>query len=227
MMTLLELREELGDDAINTKKATPHKTILRESGAVVLAEIMIDDDTLLEVFNNGFVLYETDLHYTVFPFRDALKDYCYESVASDSKAGSQIPLALFYDMPWVFRVLMEAEDRIVHNMYTSPAIENSASLEHVMDYLVKIRDASHDTLDIILRKELTEILKQSEQSLTDYQRYLIKSIFSDERSIRELTEEQKKSRQAIEDVISRGLINMRKVFRDMGYEIESSLLKYK
>ena len=227
MLTLLELKEELGDDAIDTKMVTPHKTILRESGALVLAEIMIDDDTLLEVFDNGFVLYETDLHYTVFPFRDALKDYCYESVASDSRSGSQIPLTLFYDMPWVFRVLMEAEDRVVHNMYTSPAIENSASLEHVMDYLVKIRDVSHDKLDIILRKELTEILRQSEQSLTDYQRYLIKSVFSDERSIRELTEEQKKSRQAIEDVISRGLINMRKVFKDMGYEIESSLLKYK
>lgn len=129
---------------------------------------MIDDDTLLEIFDNGFVLYETDFHYTIFPFRDALKDYCYESVASDSKAGNQIPLNVFYDMPWVFRVLMEAEDRVVHNMYTSPAIENSASLEHVMDYLVKIRYASHDTLDIIFWKKLTEILKQSEKSLTDY-----------------------------------------------------------
>ena len=227
MLTLFELKEELGEDAINTTLTTPHKTVLKESGAFILAEVMVDNDTLLEVFDNGFVLYETDLHYTVFPFRDALKDYCYDSVTSDSNAGNQIPLAVFYEMPWVFRVLMEAEDRVVHNMYTSPAIENSASLEHVMDYLIKIRDVSHDTLDIILWKELTEILKQSEKSLTDYQRYLIQSVFQDDRSIKELTEEQKTSRHAVEDVISRGLINMRKVFRDMGFEIEASLLKYK
>lgn len=225
MLSLLELKELLGEDVINNKMDTPHKTILRESGSLVVSDLAIDDDTLLEVYDNGFVLYETDMHFTVFPLRYALADYRYDDVLDNR--GHVIPLSAFYEMPWVFRVLIEAEDRVMHSIYTSPTAKNCAPFGTVMEQLLKIRDSSQDVLEIILWKELMNILKRSEHALTEYQRYLIHSIYNDDRSMKEMTKEVETSRHAVEDVIERGLINMRKVFREMGFEIEASLLKYK
>ena len=227
MLTLYELKDLLGDAVDNWKDDTPRPSVLRNSGVGIMTDTVVDDDTLLEVYENGLVLYETNLHHTVFPINDALKDYTYDSVASGKCGSSVIPLSVFYDMPWVFRVLIEAEDRVVHNMYTSPTIEGCAPLTAVMEQILKMRDDSHDVLDIILWKELMDVLEESEHALTEYQKYIVNAVFTEDRSVREMSEEVKKSRQAIEDVISRGLINMRKVFRDMGFEIESSLLKYK
>ena len=227
MLTLFELKELLGNAVINKKIVTPKWGALRDSGAGVVTDAVIDNDTVMQVYENGFVHYETKLHHTVFPFRDALSDYTYESVTKGNSSGRIIPLSVFYEMPWVFRVLIEAEDRVVHNMYTSPTIEGCKSINGILGQLLVIRDNTPDPLETIILNEMIDALKKSEKNMTDYQRYLVKAVYDEERSMKDLTEEVKTSRHAIEDVVLRGLINMRKVFREMGYEIEETLLKYK
>ena len=69
MLTLYELKELLGDAVDNWKDDTPRPSVLRNSGVGIMTDTVVDDDTLLEVYENGLVLYETDLHHTVFPIR--------------------------------------------------------------------------------------------------------------------------------------------------------------
>ena len=227
MLTLYELEGQLRDAINKGIPATPRRSVLRNSDVGVLTEVVIDDDTMLQVYKNGLVLYETAKHHTVFPITDALRDYTYDSVMKENDGKNVITIDVFYCMPWVFRVLIEAEDRVVHNMYTSPAIEGCASLTNVMEQILRLRDGSGDVLEALVDQELIAALKESEYALTEYQKYLIDALYKEDRSIKELTKEVETSRQAIEDVVSRALINMRKVFREMGYEIEASLLKYK
>lgn len=67
MLTLYELKDLLGDAVDNWKDDTPRPSVLRNSGVGIMTDTVVDDDTLLEVYENGLVLYETDLHHTVFP----------------------------------------------------------------------------------------------------------------------------------------------------------------
>lgn len=227
MLTLYELKNALDDAISNGIPPTPRWSVLRKSDVGVLTEVAIDDNAMLQVYNNGLVLYETSEHHTVFPITDALTDYTYDSVVRGKDGKDVIAIDVFYNMPWVFRVLIEAEDRVVHNMYTSPTIEGCISLTSVMEQILRLRDGSGDALEVLIERELLAALKESEYALTEYQKFLINALYKEDRSVKELTSEVETSRQAIEDVISRALINMRKVFRDMGYEIEASLLKYK
>jgi len=227
MLTLYELKDLLSDAIDKGIPATPRWSVLRNSDVGVLTEVAIDDNAMLQVYKNGLVLYEASKHHTVFPVTDALRDYTYDSVIQGNDGKDVISLEVFYTMPWVFRVLIEAEDRVVHNMYTSPTIEGCASLTNVMEQILRLRDGSGDALEALIEQELVAALKESEYALTEYQKYLIDALYREDRSVKELTAEVETSRQAIEDVVSRALINMRKVFRDMGYEIEASLLKYK
>jgi len=122
MLTLLELTEQLGDAALSCKYTGPQRKILRKSmlreyGGEIVAEAVVDNDALLEVYECGLILYESDQHDTIFEFKDVLNDYRYDSVLPNTASGNVIPISAFYDMPWIFRVLIEAEDRVVHNIY--------------------------------------------------------------------------------------------------------------
>lgn len=232
MLTLLELSEQLGDAALSCKYDGPQrkilrKSLLREHGGKIVSEAVVDNDALLEVYECGLILYESDAHDTIFEFKNVLSDYRYDSVLPSVACGNVIPISAFYDMPWVFRVLIEAEDRVVHNMSTSPTNEGCVSLDSIIWSLMSNGEHAYDILDVIILNEMIQILKKSERSLTDYQRELIKSFFEDGRSARQLAMDKDKSRQAIEDTIKRGLINIRKEFKQKGFEIDPSLLKYK
>ncbi len=128
MKTVADIKKKIPFQR-NKYGRTPTAKALERSGLAVIEQACFENDTVLRVYENGFVTYRTEGRYTVFRLYDVPDDYeecCgsrfYSSFAEDGSeiASEQIVLERSrIQIPWEWHLRMYAQERIVRNLTQS------------------------------------------------------------------------------------------------------------
>jgi len=110
MLTLNELRRKLGNLPEKDERTPSHKRLV-ESGEKVIAKY-VEKSSEVTVYENGYVLYQSETGATVFPFP---KNKSFQYKSSCGMRTAYIKGSDFDDMGWYFRLILEGEDRLSHN----------------------------------------------------------------------------------------------------------------
>lgn len=94
--------------AYRGKKVTTQT--IRDSHAKVVESLSTHDGSLLQVFENGYILYQSGCRRTVFHISLISNGYSYPTVGIWNRQNMFIPMSELLKMPWYFAVLMVAED---------------------------------------------------------------------------------------------------------------------
>lgn len=164
MLTLRELRNLV--TILECPKRVPTPRQLKESGVETIAKEMIDNETWICVYANGFVQYRVGKRYTVFSIIDC-GAYEYDSVKSKTKVYRA---SFFEDEPWYIRLIMEGEDRLAIIQEKRKLRNKVYSYEQIINDFGDIADPEEDILEYMVKKEwIIELLEQ----LTERQRSVI------------------------------------------------------
>ncbi len=106
--TLGELKENIES---TVGKKLPTAKALLNSGERIVAEKVFSDGNVLYVYESGFALYKSKRHKTVFRV-DRCGGYTYYTHQGDLTYCE----GYFDQQDWAVRLLIEAEDRIQHNL---------------------------------------------------------------------------------------------------------------
>ena len=157
-MTLRELLRRIDR---TTGKTVPTAAWLRSGISPVTAVQEINASVRLVVYQNGFTLYEVEGNSTVLR-TDHCGGYCYYGRQSQDSISYED----FMEMDWWVRLLMEGEDRLIHNQ--NARIErNEYSLE---SWSENFQAYSEDFQD---RLEIQEVLAEALAMLTNRQREVV------------------------------------------------------
>lgn len=164
MLTLRELRNLVIISECPKRVPTPRQ--LMESGVEIIAKEMIDNETWICVYANGFVQYRVGKRYTVFSIIDC-GAYEYDSVRSKTKVYRA---SFFEDEHWYIRLIMEGEDRLAITQEKRKLRNKVYSYEQIINDFGDIPDPREDILEVMVKKEwVIELLEQ----LTERQRSVI------------------------------------------------------
>ena len=149
IITLGDLKKEIETTA---GKELPTAYSLRNSGERIVAEKIFRDGNALYVYENGFALYKSQRHNTVFRV-DRCGGYTYFT-----RTGELTYCEGYFDrQKWAVRLLIEAEDRIQHNLaaqdekHASP-VEDAESNEQ-MEARIEDMDAAIELLSVLTQKQ--------------------------------------------------------------------------
>lgn len=208
MTTLCELMESV--EEADYMDRMPSVQMIRESGWEVAASADLGENAEASVFVNGFVLYRSGRHLTVFRLHDCL-DYTYK----DAEGREHVTdVAEFLDQPWQVRIMMEGEDRVVHNNTTSRRIAREISYDANACVLEMVSDkGTGDPLHILLEREEKE--EKSRQlhialsRLTRKQQYVVMECILNGRQQADIAKEMGTTRMNVTNIMRRAMKKLR------------------
>ncbi|MCD7890126.1 MAG: sigma-70 family RNA polymerase sigma factor [Oscillospiraceae bacterium] len=204
MLTLNELRKEIGELPEKDEKAPSYKRLV-ESGEKVIAKYG-EKGSEVTVYANGYVVYQDEERATVFPFPKK-KSFQYKS--SCGMRTAYIKGSDFDDMGWYFRLILEGEDRLRHNadnrFYYRVILYGDYSEEWK-----ELKDPVGSAEDIYFAERNKKIALDAMDVLTKKQRYVITEHFLNGVSYKEIAEDLGITRQAVRDTAEKALRRMRK-----------------
>lgn len=139
--------KELLDSIESTKgKTLPTAKALRNGSSPLVASKEFEDG-YLNVYKNGFALYTSGNHFSVFR-----ADYCGGYIYFNSDSQEMIIEEYFLEEEWWLRLIIEGEDRIVHNKNKSTEqyeLEYNDEIESLTRSSVEDEVYFHETLKLI------------------------------------------------------------------------------
>ena len=181
MLTLRELRNLITIPECPKRVPTPKQ--LKESGVEIIAKEMIDSETWICVYANGFVEYRVGNEY--------------DSVKSEPKIYRA---TFFEDEKWYIRLIMEGEDRMEQTQEKRIMRNKVYSYEQVLKVFGDIADHQTDISEILMKKELVmELLEQ----LTERQRTVLCLKYFYQWSQKQIADHLGISQQRVSDILSR------------------------
>lgn len=108
-MTLQELMDKV--ETAPWRERVPSEAMIRESGSPVVAAEQMGSDIRINIYQNGYAVYQHGETTTVFPLHK-----CGDFVERDRTGREHVmPYEDFADQPWQMRIYLEGERRIWHN----------------------------------------------------------------------------------------------------------------
>ncbi|RKJ51893.1 sigma-70 family RNA polymerase sigma factor [bacterium 1XD42-54] len=199
MLTLRELKHAVENAAFTDR--VPTYRALRESGSPIVAKEMVDAQSRIDVYQNGFVAYRVGRHSTVFPLH-ACCAYVYEF---NQKDHFHFEDDFFENKNWYFRVMLEGEDRIAKN-------EDWCNERKCISYSAVAEDwsemAQEDMMlhELICQEEVEKLLSFS----TEKQRMVMKKYYMEQMQEDEIAEELGVTQQAVSDMLRKGIRRVRR-----------------
>ncbi len=209
-MTLQDVLREI--PAARYTKRVPSVIKLAEEGIPVLWD-ELDDDTSATIYSNGFVLFQSGDHATVFPLHDCKS---YEYCSAEEK--SFIPYEEFADQPWQIRVFMEGKDRLVHNQKnrTEGRTVSIDAYETEVVWMELSDQGAGDPLRIMVERETKreeiEELYRNLSKLTPHQREILILCVVKGKKREEVAAELGLTHQAVTDCLTKALRRLRRLY---------------
>lgn len=203
MLTLKELSFLIEDVDENIRVPSPRQ--LRESLIPVVVEERVDSHTKVSVFQNGYVVYESNGHSTVFPFKICLNGYLYESCMIEK---TYLETDYFENKRWDLRVLIECEERMERNENYRIESKNISYSCVAEDWAVL---STEDRLveELIQEERINELFKH----LTVKQKKVMQEYYLTEKTLQEIAVELGTTKQTVSRMIHRAI---RRINRKMG-----------
>lgn len=200
MMTFKELKEKV--QVADKTNRTPGAVLLQADGVIVAKEV-INTDTEITVFNNGYVLYKAGRHMTVFPLHEC-KEYDYRSVVQESNVVEE---TLFDHTKWYVRLVLEGEDRLSSNLEKSQQ-KHCVSYTCVSEEWSVLLDKSAD-----VEKEVTdrEYIRELFEQVGDRAAYAIKKYYLENELQEEIAKDLSIKAGAVSKLIRTNIIKIREV----------------
>lgn len=181
------------------------------SGAKIVAKDLIDEETDVTVYSNGYVLYKAGNRGTVFPLHEC-GDYCYER---DGMPPVIVPEAVFDSYNWSVRLVAEGEDRLEYNQKQNWK-RTTISYSGVAEDWALLADRSSDAEAFMLEKERMEeqkiLVQKLLKKLTERQRVVVIECYLFGRQHKDVASQLGISRQAVTDALKKALVRMRKEY---------------
>lgn len=196
MLTLKELKKMVNLTESNGRVPTARQ--LMESGEEVIVKEILSRETAISVYANGFVLYRSGKHYTVFSIEDC-GTYGYESV----KDVAQIYESSFFDNEnWYVRLIMEAEDRLERNQERIKSNHRVCSYDRLVEECGEIGNDEEDILESMAKDDL---IKRMMEKLNERQRDIVYLFYFEQWRQQDIADHFGVSQQSVSDMIRRVL----------------------
>lgn len=199
MLTLKELKKIV--KVADMEKRIPSVKSLKEHKVVV--KEMINADTMISVYDHGYVLYTAGNQSTVFPLHSC-DDYEYVSVTGDNKEFNK---EFFDNENWYIRLLMEAEDRMAYSQSKISTNHGVFSNSDVTDDAEIMRGSSKDFVDDVIDREILNALIKE---LTERQKTVLNLIYFKEMRQQDVADYLGIKQQSVNDLLNRALKTMKK-----------------
>lgn len=199
MLTLKELKKIV--KVADVEKRIPSVKSLKEHKVVV--KEMINADTTISVYDNGYVLYTAGNQSTVFPLHSC-DDYEYVSVTGDNKEFNK---EFFDNENWYIRLLIEAEDRMAYSQSKISTNHGVFSNSDVTDDAEIMRGSSKDFVDDVIDREILNALIKE---LTERQKTVLNLVYFEEMRQQDVADYLGIKQQSVNDLLNRALKTMKK-----------------
>lgn len=199
MLTLKELKKIV--KVADVEKRIPSVKSLKEHKVVV--KEMINADTIISVYDHGYVLYTAGNQSTVFPLHSC-DDYEYVSVTGDNKEFNK---EFFDNENWYIRLLMEAEDRMAYSQSKISTNHGVFSNSDVTDDAEIMRGSSKDFVDDVIDREILNALIKE---LTERQKTVLNLVYFEEMRQQDVADYLGIKQQSVNDLLNRALKTMKK-----------------
>lgn len=199
-MTLGELLRKIDR---TTGKTVPTAAWLKAGYSPVTAIQRINDSGRLVVYQNGFSLYEVEGNSTVLR-TDHCGGYCYYGRQSQNSISYED----FTEMEWWVRLLMEGEDRLIHNQ-NARVERNEYSLESWSEDYPAYSDDLQEQL------EIQEVLTEALAMLTNRQREIVQYYYMEGLGEKEIARIYGISQQAVSLTLSDARKKLHKRKKDL------------
>lgn len=199
MLTLKELKKIV--KAADTEKRIPTAKSLM--GKNIVVKEVINAETDITVYENGYVLYRGYGKTTIFPLH-ACGQYEYQGVAG---ASNVLEEDFFDNENWYIRLIMEAEDRLEFNQSKIRSNHGIFSYSDLPADVKIMENHNTDLLNIVLDREL---IRELMTDLTNRQRTVIELFFFQEMRQQDIADQLGIKQQSVYDSLSLGLKKMRK-----------------
>lgn len=196
MLTLRELRNLV--TIPECPKRIPTAKQLIESGSEIIAKEVLARETAISVYVNGYVLYQSGKHYTVFSIGDC-ETYEYESAKG---YPLKYELSFFENENWYVRLIMEAEDRLEKNQERIKAFHKVCSYDRLIEECGEIPSGEEDILESLSTNDL---VKRMLGILNERQREIVYLFYFEQWKQKDIAEYFKTTQQNISDMINRVL----------------------
>lgn len=199
MLTLKELKNNVTE--ASPAERVPTYKVLRESGIPVVVKKVVDVQSELMVYQNGYVVYKARKRSTVFPLHSC-GGYRYEF---HQNLSFSVKSDFFEHENWYIRLFLEGEDRIAKNedWYNGrKSISYSAIAEDWSEL------AQEDTVlnAFVIQEELEELW----QLMTERQRMVMKKYYMEQLQEDEIAKELGITQQAVSDTLRKAIRRVRK-----------------
>lgn len=208
MLTLGTVKGMVAEADMKCKGRVPTIKMLRDGNVKVLAHEVVDGQTEIILYENGFVFYRAADHGTVFPIKDCC-GYCYESVERGAGNDCCVLKQEFFDEEcWYLLPLLIGEDRIKKNEDGRIGIGSN-----VVSYNAVAEDWSElghldDTLKRIITEEVAEMVWKN---LTKTQRNVIELRFWEKKPECVIARELGITPQAVSDAVRKAYVRLKKM----------------
>ncbi len=204
MLTFRELLE-LVPVADKRENVVSAKSLLESNIPIVaremLGEVLHDPELVITVYANGYVVYQNKTHRTFFPLHSC-GEYVYDSAYSDSNIVNKIGRDTFDNENWYIRLILEGEDRLVHN-YESRVGKREVSYSAVAEDWSLLGYEERLYEPPVREKSYEEVIEELIDLLTENQFYVVHRFCLEKVGQKELAEELGISVQAVSDTIQK------------------------
>lgn len=186
--------KELKKRVESTKgKKVPGKRQLYESGSPVVMTRVMEDQSKITVFNSGFAILDTPAGSTVLRV-DRCGGYTYYSQTQELGITEDE----FDEMDWAVRLLIEGEDRLIHNQNAIGEYWMSAYGDDANDWGVT-EDPTEGIVDMMAYSDL---LKEVMEVLTPRQRLVVSMRYMEEYTLQQIADHLGISHQAVSTTLN-------------------------
>ena len=189
-MTLAELMEKV--DKNNTCNMRIRE--LENSNIPVIVEKKMRGSTRIQVYQNGRVVYQKQRVWTVFSVWDC-SSYVYQCVLGDEEAQC-VGASYFKSLEWYYRLVLEGEDRLEKNQEHQQRRHHVSGIDLPFNWQRDGEMFDPNQMDPITayveeqeKQCITRMIEEFKTGLSDDDRYLMKRLFDDNCSMRQLAGE--------------------------------------
>lgn len=201
MLTLNELRKMVRDTAKHERMPTARAVM--ESGEPVIASRMIDGQSGIWVYQDGYVIFRTGKQATVFRLENC-GTYRYEALSGLTEV---IPADYFEGLDWYVRLILEGEDRVLVNQEVKTG-NHKISYSAVAEDWGVLADAE-DMLEAIIREETVRMLLDA---MTEKQRQVVRRYFFMDEKQEQIASDLGITRQAVTDMLAKAIRRARRAY---------------
>lgn len=205
----ISLRELKNTVAAVIEKKLPKYAQLMEMHPVIAARTVVGGATLT-AYENGYAVYEEDGAHTVMAI-DRCGDYRYDF---NDGTYEVVPAAVFEDVEWSVRLVMEGERRMESNRSKTVAINEAASLDcDGSDWsdAVMVDFMDEENAEMLAEEELRK-LYAAMGKLTERQQEIIQLYFYKGLNQYEIAEELGIARPVVSKIMAAAIKKLRKSF---------------